>query len=124
MTIGKIADILQARSQLDEALKIRHEEELPIYERLGDVRSLLVGPANLAINLLTRGRAEDRGEARRLLHLALEAARRLKLPEARQIEAVIEQAGNNIEARQECAASGAVRASRRAPGRRGAPQSL
>ena len=38
VTMGQIADILQARGQLDEALKIRNEEELPVYERLGDVR--------------------------------------------------------------------------------------
>ena len=57
VTMGEIADILQARGQLDEALMIRNEEELPVYERLGDVRALLVGRANLAIALLTaRGR--------------------------------------------------------------------
>ena len=38
VTLGQIADVLQARGQLDEALRIRQEEELPIYERLGDVR--------------------------------------------------------------------------------------
>ena len=38
VTMGKIADILQARGQLDEALQIRNEEQLPVYERLGDVR--------------------------------------------------------------------------------------
>jgi len=27
---------LQARGQLDEALKIRNEEQLPVYERLGE----------------------------------------------------------------------------------------
>jgi len=42
VTMGKIADILQARGQLDEALKIRTDEELPVYERLGDVRSRAV----------------------------------------------------------------------------------
>jgi tetratricopeptide (TPR) repeat protein len=31
------ADIFQARGQLDEALRVRKEEELPVYERLGDV---------------------------------------------------------------------------------------
>ncbi|MEF8766777.1 MAG: hypothetical protein ABTS16_23425 [Candidatus Accumulibacter phosphatis] len=35
---GGQADILQARGQLDEALRIRREEELPVYEKLGDVR--------------------------------------------------------------------------------------
>ncbi|MFD2233224.1 CHAT domain-containing protein, partial [Phaeospirillum tilakii] len=39
VTMGKIADILQARGELDAALKIRQEEELPVYDRLGDVRS-------------------------------------------------------------------------------------
>ena len=33
---GEIADILYARGELDEALRIRREEELPVFERLGD----------------------------------------------------------------------------------------
>jgi esterase/lipase superfamily enzyme len=89
--MGKIADILQARGQLDEALKIRNEEQLPVYERLGDVRSLLVGRANLAIGLLQRAADGDRDEAGRLLGLALDDAQRLGLPEAGQIEQIIEQ---------------------------------
>ncbi len=92
VTMGKIADILQARGQLDEALKIRNEEQLPVYERLGDVRELLVCRANLAVTLLQRANDGDRNEARSLLSLALEDARRLDLPEAQQIEQVIEQA--------------------------------
>ena len=36
--MGRIADILQGRGETDEALRIRREEELPVYERLGDVR--------------------------------------------------------------------------------------
>jgi tetratricopeptide (TPR) repeat protein len=91
MTMGKIADILQACGQLDEALKIRTDEELPAYERLGDVRSLLVGRANLAIGLLQRGADGDRDEAGRLLSLALVDAQRLGLPEARQIDQILEQ---------------------------------
>ena len=35
VTQGRIADILQARGEFDEALRIRVEEELPVYERLG-----------------------------------------------------------------------------------------
>jgi hypothetical protein len=31
--MGQIADILQARGELDEAVRIRREEELPVYER-------------------------------------------------------------------------------------------
>uniref|UniRef100_UPI00036DED4F trypsin-like peptidase domain-containing protein n=1 Tax=Thiofilum flexile TaxID=125627 RepID=UPI00036DED4F len=33
---GQIADILAARGELDEALRIRESEELPVYERLGE----------------------------------------------------------------------------------------
>jgi hypothetical protein len=40
--MGKVADILEARGQLDEARRIRREEELPVYDRLGDVRSKAV----------------------------------------------------------------------------------
>ena len=36
---GRIADILQDRGELDEALRIRIEEELPVYEELGDARA-------------------------------------------------------------------------------------
>jgi tetratricopeptide (TPR) repeat protein len=91
VTMGKIADILQARGQLNEALNIRNEE-LAVYERVGDMRSLLVGRANLAITLLQRGHDGDRKEACRLLHLALDEAKRLKLPEPQQIEEILAQA--------------------------------
>jgi tetratricopeptide (TPR) repeat protein len=93
VTMGQIADILEARGQLDEALKIRNDEQLPVYERLGDVRSLLIGRANLAITLLQREKDGDRDEARRLLNLALDDARRLTLPEAQKIEQLMEQVG-------------------------------
>ncbi len=90
VTQGKIADILTACGQLDEALRIRTEEELPVFERLGDVRSLLIGRANLAINLLERAAPGDHTEARRLLMLALDDARRFKLPrEIHSIEAML-----------------------------------
>jgi tetratricopeptide (TPR) repeat protein len=93
ITWGKIADILAARGELDEALRIRREEELPVYERLGATRDLLVGRANIAIRLLRRGAAGDRDEAERLLRLALEAAERLRLPEAPQIRQILTDAG-------------------------------
>ena len=93
VTMGKIADILQARGELDEALRIRQEEQLPVYERLGEVRLLLVGRANLALLLLTRNHDGDHEEARRLLCLALADARRLRIPEAQQIEAILAQLG-------------------------------
>jgi hypothetical protein len=96
VTKGKIADILQIRGDLDAVLRIRREEELPVYERLGAVRDLLVGRAHLAITLLRRGQEGDRAEARDLLLLALAQARRLRLPEAAQIEATIAEAGLDL----------------------------
>jgi hypothetical protein len=35
--------------ELGEVLRIRSEEQLLVYEKLGDVRSLLIGRANLSI---------------------------------------------------------------------------
>jgi hypothetical protein len=90
--MGKIADILQARGQLDEALQYRMEE-LPIYEKLGAARDLLVARTEQAITRLLRDRDGDRDEARNLLNLALGDARRLDLPEAQQIEQIINEAG-------------------------------
>lgn len=88
-TRGRIADILQARGELEEALRIRREEVLPVCERLGDIRGLLVGRTNLAITLVKRGRAEDRPEIRTLLQQALQDAERLRLPEAATIRGYI-----------------------------------
>ena len=88
VTMGKIADIFQARGQLDEALRIRREEALPVYERLGDVRELLVGRTNLAILLMQRGTKRDRTEVAHLLSQAYQAARDMQLPEADQIAAL------------------------------------
>ncbi len=93
VTMGKIADILARRGQLDEALRIGEEEELPVYERLGDVRELLVARANLATTLHKRDKPGDRDEAKRLLCLALAEARRLRLPEATEIEKFMADAG-------------------------------
>ena len=59
VTMGQIADILQARGQLDEALKIRNEEELPVYERLGDVRSRAVTMGKIADILRARGQIDE-----------------------------------------------------------------
>ena len=85
------------RGELDEALRIRTEEQLPVYERLGDVRALLICRANIAILLLMRvrqtGQRDDAATANTLLCAALGEARRLRLPEAAQIEQLLEQAG-------------------------------
>ena len=52
---GKIADILQMRGDLDGALRIRREEELPVFERLGDVGLAAVTKGKIADILETRG---------------------------------------------------------------------
>jgi tetratricopeptide (TPR) repeat protein len=83
------ADIYQARGELDEALRIRREEELPVYERLGDVRSLLVGRANLAL-LCLEMTPPQRNEANILLCQALAAARRMNIPEANIIQQILD----------------------------------
>ena len=91
--LDEYASRLYQRGQLDEALRIRTEEQLPVYERLGDVRELLVCRAKIALALLSRGRADERVQANTLLCLALAAAQRLRLREAGQIEQILQQAG-------------------------------
>jgi predicted negative regulator of RcsB-dependent stress response len=76
----RVADILVVRGELDEALRILTDEVLPAFEKLGDVRELLVARAKIGIALLKRNAPGDRAEARRLFALALADARRLKLP--------------------------------------------
>jgi len=93
VTLGKIADVLQARGQLDEALRIRQEEELPTYERLGARRDILVARANIALTLRRRNAPGDRDEAIRLFRLALDDARAMRIPEAGQIEAILQAIG-------------------------------
>jgi tetratricopeptide (TPR) repeat protein len=72
---GEIADILQARGELEEALRIRREDELPVYERLGDVRSKAVTMGKIADILQARGELE---EALALLQQSLEITRGLR----------------------------------------------
>ncbi len=83
--------MLQDRGELDEALRIRREEELPVYERLRSARDLLICRAKIGMNYLARGAAGDREKALELLNLALRDAQRLQLPEARQIAEIIRQ---------------------------------
>jgi tetratricopeptide (TPR) repeat protein len=59
VTMGRIADILQARWQLDEALKIRKAEQLPVYERLGDVRERALTWGKVAEILQARGQLDE-----------------------------------------------------------------
>ena len=59
VTMGQIADILQARGNLDEALRIRKEDEIPVYEKLGDVRSRAVTMGQIADILQARGNLDE-----------------------------------------------------------------
>jgi hypothetical protein len=57
--MGQIADILQQRGETDEALRIRQEEQLPVYERLGDVRERAVTMGQIADILQQRGETDE-----------------------------------------------------------------
>ena len=59
------ADVLQARGELDEALRIRREEQLPVYERLGDVRAKAVTQGKIADVLQDRGELDEALRIRR-----------------------------------------------------------
>jgi hypothetical protein len=59
ITIGKIADILQQRGETDEALRIRREEQLPVYERLGDVRERAITIGKIADILQHCGETDE-----------------------------------------------------------------
>jgi tetratricopeptide (TPR) repeat protein len=63
--MGKIADIYQARGQLDEALRIRREDSLPVYERLGDVRERAVTMGKIADIYQARGQLDEALRIRR-----------------------------------------------------------
>ncbi|EWY36802.1 hypothetical protein N825_23290 [Skermanella stibiiresistens SB22] len=59
VTMGRIVDILQARGELDEALRIRREELLPVFNRLGDVCSRAVTMGKIADILRARGEMDE-----------------------------------------------------------------
>jgi len=59
MLRGGIADVLQQRGELDEALRLRREEQLPVYTRLGDVRELAVTQGKIADVLFARGELDE-----------------------------------------------------------------
>jgi len=59
VTWGKIADIAETRGDLDEALRIRREVQLPVYERLGDTRSAALTWGGIADIAATRGELDE-----------------------------------------------------------------
>ena len=50
---------MQARGQIDEALRIREQEELPVYERLGDVSAKAITMGQIADILQSRGQLDE-----------------------------------------------------------------
>ncbi|WP_437718858.1 hypothetical protein WMF45_22075 [Sorangium sp. So ce448] len=59
LAAGCRADIFEARGQLDEALRIRQEEQLPVFERLGDVRERAVTMGQIANIVQARGQLDE-----------------------------------------------------------------
>jgi hypothetical protein len=72
--MGVIADIAYRQGEVDEALRIRREITLPVYERLGDTRSAAVTWGNIADIAYQRG---DYDEAAVLQHKRLEVNKQL-----------------------------------------------
>ena len=60
-----IADVLQDRGELDEALRIRREEELPAFQRLGDVHGKAITQGKIADVLQARGELDEALRIRR-----------------------------------------------------------
>jgi hypothetical protein len=59
LAAGLRAGILQARGELDEALRILREDALPVYARLGDVREKAVTMGKIADILQVRGELDE-----------------------------------------------------------------
>ena len=57
--MGKIADILRTAANWTRRSKSASEEELPVYERLGDVRSRAVAMGKIADILQARGQLDE-----------------------------------------------------------------
>jgi hypothetical protein len=93
ITWGKIADVLMHRGEFDEALRIRREEQLPTLEKLGDKRELIVAKAMLAQLILMKGMTseDDAKEVLELLMWSHREAKARRLPEAGQIEEMLQQ---------------------------------
>ncbi|MGI5238759.1 tetratricopeptide repeat protein [Dactylosporangium sp. CA-139066] len=69
VTWGSIADIAYQRGDYDEALRIRRELELPVYERLGDTRSTAVTWGRIADIAYDRGDYDEALRIRREVQL-------------------------------------------------------
>lgn len=85
-----MADIRQAGGQLVEALRIRQEELLPVFERLGDVRKAAFAQAKIGLQQFDTGK-QNAGQV--LLTRALAVFEHLGLPEAKQLRQMMQQRG-------------------------------
>jgi tetratricopeptide (TPR) repeat protein len=65
LALGKIADVLVTRGELDEALRIRRKEQLPVHEQLGDVRARAHTLGQIADILVARGELDEALRIRR-----------------------------------------------------------
>jgi tetratricopeptide (TPR) repeat protein len=63
--MGIIADIAYQRGDYDEALRIRREDELPVYERLGDTRATAICWGKIADITFQRGDYDEAAELQR-----------------------------------------------------------
>jgi len=63
--LDETAALMQRLGRLDEALRIRREETLPVFERLGDVRSAAVTRGQIADVLQARGELDEALRIRR-----------------------------------------------------------
>jgi hypothetical protein len=93
MTKGRIANIIETLGDLDDALRIRREEVLPVLERLGDAHSAAVEKWWIAYLLIRRGNASDRAEAEALFRTALDSLRRLGAASAQEVACQMREAG-------------------------------
>jgi hypothetical protein len=91
--LGRIAEILHSLGRVDEAIRVRESEQLPILEQLGSAYDLSPAQESLGLLYLQRRQPGDRERAAGLLHLALETAERLRLPGADRIRSLLEEHG-------------------------------
>jgi len=59
LAIGILADVSRSRGDPGEALRIRSEEELPVFKRIGDTRSCVGALSNIADLLQSLGESDE-----------------------------------------------------------------
>ncbi|EIJ34502.1 tetratricopeptide repeat protein [Thiothrix nivea] len=91
-THSQMADIYQVSGQLDKALELR-EREIAVFEKSGYTHELLVSRAKLAILLWQMDAARNSERISELFSMSLADARRMKIPEAGQIEEILKKIG-------------------------------